>query len=215
MFSNEQLNELELGLVTLPEKRLELMSGYLGRNYSNARAREYATHGFMRRVKTLAKCVENVFEILPPDRTSIPTMEELSNVEINIQAFVFNAFGSADNLAWIWVFENGVTNGDRTKLRPNHVGLRASNTRVRNSFSNDFQIYLEGLDQWFEYQEDFRHALAHRIPLYVPQYIVHPNDEIAHQTLTEQMTAALNRHDVWNITGSLASKKDWGFSAHA
>lgn len=195
-FSREQLDEIEREYVTIAQKHLELMSGYLNRIYCNPRAREYATHGFMRRVKTLTRCIQNVFEILPPDRVTIPTTEELSDSAINIQAFVFNVFGCADNLAWIYVFEKGVLNTNGSELRPNQVGLRVGNARVRESFSPEFRNYLAGLDAWFEYQENFRHALAHRIPLYIPPYVVHPDNEAAYQSLEERMTSALNLRDV-------------------
>lgn len=32
----------------------------------------------------------------------------------------------------------------------------------------ELQAYLAEHDAWFEYLEDYRHALAHRIPLYIP-----------------------------------------------
>jgi hypothetical protein len=37
---------------------------------------------------------------------------------------------------------------------------------------------LKNLDPWFEYLADFRHALAHRIPLYIPPYAI-PRDNLA------------------------------------
>jgi hypothetical protein len=51
-------------------------------------------------------------------------------------------------------------------------GLRKTNTTVRVSFSVEFQEYLKGLNGGFENLGDFRHALAHRIPLHTPPYSV-------------------------------------------
>ena len=91
------------------EKYQRLLQRYVNRNYQNGLAREYALHGFSRRLKILVQCIKNTFEILPPDRIGLPEREEISNAVINIQAFVFNVFGCTDNLAWIWVQEKGVT----------------------------------------------------------------------------------------------------------
>jgi hypothetical protein len=194
-FSKDDVGKMRWEFARVTDKHLELLSGYLGRNYDNGRAKEFATHGFMRRIKILTRCIQNVFGILPLERISIPNMDELSDAAINIQAFVFNVFGCVDNLAWVWVLEKHVVKTNGAELNQNQVGLRVGNTRVRESFSSEFQAYLAGLDDWFAYQENYRHALAHRIPLYIPQYNVHPDNEVAHQSLGEQATAALNRLD--------------------
>jgi hypothetical protein len=87
---------------------------------------------------------------------------------INIQAFVFNVFGSIDNLAWIWVREKGLAMDDGLPIPNAWVGLGKKNRFVRHSFSTEFQEFLKGLNDWFDHLDDFRHALAHRIPLYYP-----------------------------------------------
>lgn len=114
---------------------------------------------------------------------------------MNIQAFVFNTFGGIDNLAWIWVLEKGLTKDDGSPIPDIWVGLRKKNKLVRDSFSPEFQECLSKLDNWFDNLNDFRHALAHRVPLYIPPYVV-PNDkEAAYQQLNARMTEALNRLD--------------------
>lgn len=35
---------------------------------------------------------------------------------------------------------------------------------------------LESISDWFKYLEDYRHALAHRIPLYVPPFSIAPDN---------------------------------------
>jgi hypothetical protein len=62
------------------------------------------------------------------------------------------------------VYENGL-NG---KIRRNSVGLRAKHKEVRSTLSVGFQDYLVKLDPWLDYIIEYRDALAHRIPLYVP-----------------------------------------------
>jgi hypothetical protein len=63
------------------------------------------------------------------------------------------------------------------------VGLNRKNTLVRESFSTEFQKYLTGLNDWFDYLEGFRHPLAHRIPLYIPPYIVSEDKDVAYRLL--------------------------------
>jgi hypothetical protein len=98
--------------------------------------------------------------------------------------FMFNAFGSIDNLAWVWVSEKEL---DIYKLR---VGLGPNNIAVRKSLSAEFQEYLKGLDPWFAHLEDFRHALAHRISLYVPPYIITLDKETAYRDLEKRINEA-------------------------
>ena len=195
IFSQEDLEKLQRDYLAVCEKYQGLMVSYIARNYKNPLAQEYAKQGFSRRLKTLARCIDNIFEILPPDRIELPTSEELTDAAINIQAFVINVFGSTDNLAWIWVREKSITNGDGSPISNILVGLRENNKLVRGSFSPEFQEYLRGLNGWFDNLENFRHALAHRIPLYIPPYVVPEDKFAAYQELGERMTEAFNRQD--------------------
>ena len=194
-FSNEHLALLEEEYRAIPGKCQKLSGDFLRHNYNNARAREYAIHGFSRRLNTLARCIENTFGILPPDIPGLPTREQLSDAAINVQAFVFNVFGSLDNLAWVWVSEKGLTKNDGSPIPNTWVGLKSGNTLVRSSFSPEFQKYLLELDAWFNYLEDFRHALAHRIPLYIPPYVVSKANEAAYREHQDRMDAAAARRD--------------------
>lgn len=104
-FSKEHVTMLKNNYRTIPARCEKLSENFLVHNYSNAQAREYALHGFSRRLNTLDRCIENTFGILPPDLVGLPTREQLCDAAINVQAFIFNVFGSLDNLAWIWVRE--------------------------------------------------------------------------------------------------------------
>ena len=92
-----------------------------------------------------------------------------------------------DNLAWVWVHERGLTK----KISRNQVGLRAKSEQVRGTFSPEFRAYLVTLDEeWFPYITDYRDALAHRIPLYVPQR-VRTEDLDQYNDLTRRMNEAI------------------------
>ncbi len=195
-FSKEDLEKLHEGYPAVIGKCQRLRESYLNRKYNDAQAQEYARHGFLRRLGTLVRCIDNVFEILPPDRVDLPTSEELSDAVINIQAFVFNVFGCADNLAWIWVSEKNLTKANGSPIPPIWVGLRKKNELIRDSFSPTFSRYLKRLDGWFDNLEDFRHALAHRIPLYLPPYLVPEDKKEAYQELENRMAKAVMREDM-------------------
>jgi hypothetical protein len=56
-------------------------------------------------------------------------------------------------------------------------GLRPKNEIVMASLDVDVRKYLNSMDRWFEYLENYRHALAHQIPLYIPPYGPRPGHE--------------------------------------
>ncbi len=190
-FSEKDLEKLREGYGTITDKKNRLFESYTRQCYNTERAREHAEHGFLRRVKTLVRCLENVFQILPPDREERPTNDELADVNINLQGFLFNAFGSTDNLAWIWVYEKQLTEQNGAVLKAPKVGLRPNNSQVLETFSRGFREYLKGLAPWFEHLESFRHALAHRIPLYVPPYAIAKEHEGAYRDLENRKMEAI------------------------
>jgi hypothetical protein len=65
---------------------------------------------------------------------------------------------------------------------------------VRSTLSQEFQDYLRGLDRWFEHLRNLRHALAHRIPLYIPPYVIAKPDEAAYPDLEAKMGEANKQH---------------------
>ncbi len=190
-FSKKNLQHIEKEYQTIYDKYMKLLEAYIYRSYRNARAQEHAHHGFSRRLKTLVRCIDKVFEILPPDREDLPTQEKLSDANINLQAFIFNVFGCVENLAWIWVCEKNLTKDDGSPLPNEWVSLRKK--KVRKSFSPEFLEYLDKLDEWFDHLENFRHAVAHRIPLYVPPCVITDDKEAAYQDLAKRKTDALTR----------------------
>jgi hypothetical protein len=189
-YSSATLNEFHERHSALSGKCRQLMERYLSRNYNVPRAREYAMHGFSRRLEGLVRCIDNVFRILPPDIAGLPTRENLLDATINLQSFVFNVFGSIDNLAWIWVQEKSLVKANGSPLPNSSVGLNRKNTLVRGSFSTEFQKHLSRLNDWFDYLEGFRHALAHRIPLYIPPYVVSKDKDAAYRSLENRMSEA-------------------------
>jgi len=167
-----------------------------GVSYSSPIAREFALHGFCRRWRLLRRAVENVFRLLPLDHDEIPSDETRIDATINIQAIVFNVFGSLDNLAWIVVHERPITDKTGALIHRSKVGLGPKCKEVRQALSPDMKDYLESISRWFDGLEDFRHALAHRIPLYVPPYTVDPSRAQDYENLSIQMDIAMREMDL-------------------
>ncbi len=201
--SPDDILRLEEEYRTVSGRSDRLILAYMTRNYVVPEALKHARHGFSRRLRTLVRCIENTFEILPLDQVEPPMSEALSDININLQAFVFNVFGCVENLAWIWVSEKGLTKDDGSPIPKGWIGLRKMNTVVRKSFSPEFQGYLNELNVWFYQLEDYRHAVAHRIPLYVPPFVITPDKEAAYQVLAIRKSDALSRgaleeYDRWS-----------------
>ncbi len=191
-FSRETLKEFHERRLALAGKCRQLMARFVSRNYRNPQAREHAPQGFSRRIEALVRCIDNVFRTLPPDLAGLPTREALLDATINLQSFIFNVFGSLDNLAWIWVSEKGLTKKDGSRIPDTWIGLGRGNTLVRCSFSTEFQKHLTGLNDWFDYLEGYRHALAHRIPPYIPPYVVPPEREATYRSLENRRMTQSN-----------------------
>jgi hypothetical protein len=164
-YTQEQLLDIQSKYSTIGGKADDLLLRFVEHRFSNEQAREYARQGFARRVQTIGRCIENAFNIIPPGTSEVPSKEKLRDAGINIQACVANVYGSVDNLAWIWVYEHGLAD----RLSRKQVGLRKHNTKVRETLPAELLRYLENLDNgWFDWITDYRDALAHRIPLYIP-----------------------------------------------
>lgn len=188
-FTNEALTQLAVGYEAIDGKYEDLSLRYLTREYVSERGKEFGQHGFARRLQSLKRCIANVYTLLPPERQESPDSEVRHNVELQIQAFIFNAFGAADNLAWVWVSEKNITKNDGTPLPDGSIGIRKE--KVRASFTAEFQAHLQNYQPWFKYLEEFRHALAHRIPLYIPPYVVTYANEVAYREIETRKADAV------------------------
>ena len=190
-FSDQQLDQLLEKFHTLVDRSNDLLLAYTYFPFTSPRAREYAQHGFSRRVGTLSKSIRNLYRIIPPETVEVPDRELLYDAQINIQACVANTYGCIDNLAWIWIYESGL--GDA--IPRNRVGFRKGNKEVRASLPPAIRDYLDSIDAWLEYLIEYRDAVAHRIPLYIPPGNVPKGVVGEYNALSQQMTDALNKLD--------------------
>jgi hypothetical protein len=177
MFAPNVLRDLKDNLASLRARYVVLAEAYISFQFKSDRAREYATHGYLRRLGMMKHCTTRVFQLLPPELDDPPDDDVLLDATAYIQAFVMNVFGALDNLAWIWVSERAL------KVVKTGIGLGPKSKVVRTSFSPEMQGYLSGLEPWFEHIVDFRDALAHRIPLFIPPHRIPPENEAAYMAL--------------------------------
>lgn len=186
VFTPEQIHELISGYKRVADEYEEVTFAILQLNLMDS-AKEYAEHGFARRLKTLKRCIEQIYTICHPDRKGKPSSEELTDISIYLQSFVFNVFGAIDNLAWVWVKQNKISYAK-------NQDVRFSNPKVVDTLSQDFREYLKSLSDWFSFQEGFRHALAHRIPLYVPPFVVNDEEAKRYKEIEFQFMGLLKEH---------------------
>lgn len=192
-FSAEDVDSLNRGREEVHNQFATLRERFVARAYKSDRAREYARHGFGRRLGTLVRAIDIVYEILPPEREDIPERDEVVEATIAIHAFVMNTFGCLDNLAWIWVFERDVKGKDGKELERKKVGLGSK--IVRDSFTDGFREYVDSRQKWFDHLKEFRDSLAHRIPLYIPPYVVLPKDKDEYNKLQLASNEAARKGD--------------------
>jgi hypothetical protein len=169
-------------------KYQNLVSQYLDFSETHPASREYTLHGFVRRLGTLHRCIQNVFALYHPSRSDIPCRDTCVDLTINLQSFVFNVFGCLDNLAWIWVIERNLTKSNGRPLRDNQVGFQSQ--IVKASYADEFRIYIDEIQQWFDHLENYRHALAHRIPLYIAPFVITVQNKAAYQSLEAEKERA-------------------------
>jgi len=130
------------------------------------RVREYLAHGVARRIKVMHRAIQNLYSQFPPS-TKRPLNEDvLSDVQINLQAFVMNLYGVFDNCAWAFVYKHSL---ETVIKRRQDIGL--FNPKTAQYLPQVIKEYLSSaiITQWCErYLKSYRDSLAHRIPLYIP-----------------------------------------------
>jgi hypothetical protein len=141
-FSADRIAELNAGRDEVHRQFRSLQESFVFRKYKSDRAAEFAKHGFCRRLETLVRTIDQVYELLPPKQEDIPNRDDVVDATIAIQAFTMNAFGCLENIAWIWLHEKDVKNGNGTPLDPLEVGL--GKKKLRTSLTPQFRAYLDG-----------------------------------------------------------------------
>lgn len=196
MFDDAQLQDLYEGLAEIRDATGRLAERCVLQAFATPEAEAHARHGLARRVGTLGRCVERVYEVLPPEEAGVPDRDDILEATAHIQAFVMNAFGACDNLAWIWVLARNVRLPNGAPLTATRVGLGVAYPQVRAALTPALQDLLDQRQPWFAHLKDFRDSLAHRIPLYIPPFMVDPADGDRYTAHDQAAGAALAAGDL-------------------
>lgn len=152
-------------------ERRKLALHELAGQLKNERANTFVMHGIARRLRVIARCVNCVFEIYPPGREEHLSPDELDDIAINVHAFVINAYGILDNIAWACVLEGG------GNLAPKKVGLYSPQVEVFLPPKLHGYITEDSTKKWFDkYAKLYRDSTAHRIAPYLPPRVFTPRE---------------------------------------
>ena len=190
MYSNTQVAELWEARAKTLKAILEFIDRAIDHPYRTDRGREFGRHGLCRRLQVLHRSLGRVFELIPPKSRQLPGKQRREDAEIYFSSFLIATYGAIDNLAWIWTIETGLTKSNGQPLARSQIGLRPENEVVVGSLPTAIQAKLRDFSKWFEQNSDYRHALAHRIPPYVPPYAVSPRNVAEDAALDADILAA-------------------------
>jgi hypothetical protein len=161
----KQLDDLKMDYVNLQLK-----------NASNSKVTEYIMHGFLRRVGILEVCIAEVLKIFPFDLTKLPNNNgnSVGLLTIFLQAHIVNICGALDNLARIYnhIFDLQLTKHDISLFKIENN--KKEKCPLYQKLPDDLKQKIEKYRKWHDnYLQNYRHALMHRVPLYIPKAITH------------------------------------------
>jgi hypothetical protein len=211
-YTQEQVEEIErereIVLRDLEDLSLKL-ARELALSLKVEKAQEFLAHGVCRRLKTIRRCIENIFEIFPVARKELLSEEERSDLVINLQAFIINIYGLQDNLAWVYVIEKSLEKeieGGRFG-----VGLFHKNTQVHLPAEIREYLNSENIKTWHhDYAKNYRDALVHRIPLYVPPSTFTPTNEKRYKELDRQIYEQIQNRDFEGMQALIDEQEEIG-----
>jgi hypothetical protein len=165
-------------------KYLILKLSVLNNKLKSNKAQEYLMQGAGRRIVILSRCINNIFKIFPLEKTEFLSKNELTDLAINLHAFFVNISGILDNLGWVYIYENNLLGRPKEgKVSRHGVGL--FNEKTQEHLNQQLKAYFtsSNIKDWYKnYSKNYRDALAHRVPLYVPPKTL--NNEEAEEYLS-------------------------------
>ena len=195
-YKDKDIQNMTLKFYELDEQHRSMVKNLAPLQLSTEKGNEFKNNGFLRRCNILWRCIENIFTTIPPELAMIPSKEQVDDSAIFVQCFIIHVFGACDNLAWILVYEKNILKDSGSPLPPSWVGLRKKNKIVRKHLSDKINNILDHYDNWFNHVDNYRDALAHRIPLYVPEPSMSPDREQEYNDIEGRRLQALLREDL-------------------
>ena len=185
-YSKEAIDEIANKWIELDERVPALTSDYITYEYNTDKGLEYGRHGFARRLQTVARCIDKAFSAIPADIDHFPTKTQRADVTIYVQAFVVNIVGCLDNLAWVWNYEKHL------QLGRHKVVLNGAYMNLPKNMAELIASYKD----WFAYIKDYRDALSHRIPIYIPPFVFVESHSDEYRRIQDERKAAILKRDL-------------------
>lgn len=190
IYESEALSHLEKEFSNTSVVFFEMQRAYSDLTFAKAETKEFLFHGFLRRLGTLKRCLENIWKISPPENSTPLNDSDRSDLCINLQCFVFNVFGCVDNLALAWATETGFAYSRKSEID-------FYNEKLKAQLCPKTQQTLDRMKDWYDtYLKNYRHALGHRIPLYVAPLSISSKDRARYNSLQDKRRMAMTRLDL-------------------
>jgi hypothetical protein len=191
-FDENGLRKLNEALSGIQRRRKNLLFKLYRTRLQSDVAQKYLTQGVLRRLSLIVVATQSIFEVLPPETVSIPSKPDIDLATIHIHAAIFNTFGLLDCWAHVWANELNVQSKKGEDLSLSKIGLGEKYHLIRESLPPNLRSKLEDWKPWLEQISERRHALAHRIPPYIPPYLVDPKNEAEYLELDIQRYSNLS-----------------------
>jgi hypothetical protein len=177
------VSQLQALLVSLARAAQDLPDGLV---------KEHLSQGAGRRVGLLTHCLRRIFEIFPPSQAVPLERDALYDVQIAHHAFVMNLYGFFENLAWAFILRHDLERAVGGRKR---VGLFVKATQAVLPAPLSSYLTSSQTSEWHDkYLKNYRDALAHRIPLYIPPATWTKDDVIESENLgVKEREAILER----------------------
>jgi hypothetical protein len=160
-----------------------------GQSTGAGRAKGHILHGAGRRLSVLRAAMANIFELFPPSTERPLSRDVLTNVQINLHAFVMNLYGVFENWAWAYVLRHGL---DKEIKDRQSISLFKTATQKRLPLAVRTYLQSETMTTWCAtYLKNYRDALAHRIPLYIPPAAFTPEEGHQYNALDREKGDAI------------------------
>ena len=175
------------------------------RALTNAKLREHLDHGVARRLNVLRRSIGRIFSLFPPTQERPLARETIEAVQIYLHAFVINLYGIFDNWAWAFALRHDLLAaiGYRTD-----VGLFKQKTQRFLPAALREYLVRQTMTDWHEtYLKEFRDALVHRIPLYVPPATWSTEDRQLYERLEDEKVRCIKTQQ-WEQLDKLWLEQD-------
>jgi hypothetical protein len=222
-----EIQDLSLQYIALLEARQRLLDLFgqgslLAAELSSEGAREHLRHGLDRRIEMLLRSTDQIWQILPSERTQPLEDDEAIDLNVHLNSIYVHIRGAIDNLSWALAIEHEVL-GPPREDEPDYyrrVGLLAK--QFRQAIATRFPKLDGSISphcQQLEQLPQLRDPVAHRIPLYIIPSFLTPAESKRYRDLGEELNSAFAKRDYAEAGAKLDEMSSLGtfrpFFAHS